>query len=208
MKPYFSPFPTMFYDSFINKQELKFVTDIFKRSKATTAALSDRVVWYDYIISDGETPEILSYNYYNSVNYHWVILLTNQIQDPQWDWPMSTRVFNKYISKKYGSVEAAYQLTSHYETVEIIADQDESNASGSLYTIGDVILRGGDVVEQTFEYKIEGVRTWTDSDAREKITAHAKEEADNEARRKIVLLKPEYLSFFVEEFNSLIVKKR
>ena len=56
MKPYFSPFPTMFYDSFINKQELKFVTDIFKRSKATTAALSDRVVWYDYIISDGETP--------------------------------------------------------------------------------------------------------------------------------------------------------
>ena len=93
----------MFYDSFINKQELKFVTDIFKRSKATTAALSDRVVWYDYIISDGETPEILSYNYYNSVNYHWVILLTNQIQDPQWDWPMSTRVFNKYISKKYGS---------------------------------------------------------------------------------------------------------
>ena len=99
-------------------------------------------------------------------------------------------------------------MTSHYETVEIIADQDESNASGSLYTIGDVILRGGDVVEQTFEYKIEGVRTWTDSDAREKITAHAKEEADNEARRKIVLLKPEYLSFFVEEFNSLIVKKR
>ena len=95
MKPYFSPFPTIFYDSFVNKEEIKFVTDIFKRSKATTAALSDRVVWYDYIISDGETPEILSYNYYNSVNYHWVILLTNQIQDPQWDWPMSTRVLLK-----------------------------------------------------------------------------------------------------------------
>ena len=57
MKPYFSPFPTIFYDSFVNKEEIKFVTDIFRRSKTTTEALSDRVIWYEYVISDGETPE-------------------------------------------------------------------------------------------------------------------------------------------------------
>ena len=99
MKPYFRPFPTMFYDSFVDTDEIKLVTDIFRRAKATAESMSDKVIWYDYIISDGESPEILSYNYYNSVNYHWVIILANQIQDPRWDWPLSTRVFDKYIIK-------------------------------------------------------------------------------------------------------------
>jgi hypothetical protein len=208
MKPYFTPFPTIFYDSFINTEEIKLVTDIFKRSKATTESIADRVVWYDYVVLDGETPESIAYNYYDSVNYHWVILLTNQIQDPQWDWPMSGKVFDKYISKKYGSIVYAKDTTSHYETIEIIAEQNINNDSGNLYKAGDVVLKAGQIVDSTFSYTASGIQTWIGDAARKLISIYDKEEADNEAKRSIVLLKPEFLAFFVEEFESLTVKKR
>jgi hypothetical protein len=57
-----------------------------------------------YFIFDnvyGETPESLAYKFYDSVERHWIILLFNDIIDPQYQWYKTGETFGKYIKEKY-----------------------------------------------------------------------------------------------------------
>ena len=99
---YFSYLPTIPYECFDGSVEYKVTTDIFKRVRATLEAKTDKTIYYNYQIPEGETPEIVAYKYYGDTRYHWVILLMNSIKNPQWDWPLNVRSFEKFITKKYG----------------------------------------------------------------------------------------------------------
>jgi hypothetical protein len=207
MQTYFNTFSTINYDSFIVNNETKVVTDIFKRVRASGVALADKSHWYTYVVPDGESPETVAYKYYGSAQYHWVLLLINKVHDPQWDWHLSAKAFDRYISKKYGSVENAKIEHSHYETIEIIADEP-IGTGGSVASINDIILPGGQIVgDDTFVdgYSL-GSKTWTEHQLRKQIFAYDKEEADNEAKRSIILLKKEVLGKFVEEFKNLVIE--
>lgn len=50
-----------------------------------------------YTIKNGETPEIISYNYYGTTDYWWIILLYNNIFDPFYDWPLSETDLEQYV---------------------------------------------------------------------------------------------------------------
>lgn len=73
--------------------------------------------YYKYTIKDEETPDDLADRIYGTSLAHWIILYANDIYDPYYDWPMSNRVFDKYIANKYGSVEWAKTNYHHYEKV-------------------------------------------------------------------------------------------
>ena len=98
-------------------------------------------------VPEGETPEIVSYKYYGAVRYHWVILLMNQIRDPQWGWPLSSSALEKYIVAKYGGTDESTQIHSHYETNEIRA-----RATDDMYVKNDIILNSGMTVNANFTY--------------------------------------------------------
>jgi len=191
MQTYFNTFSTINYDSFIVNNE--------------TIALADKTLWYTYVVPDGESPETVAYKYYGSAQYHWVLLLINKVRDPQWDWHLSAKAFDRYVSKKYGSVENAKIEHSHYETKEIITDEP-IGTGGSVASIGDIILPGGQIVGEEFDgYKL-GNKTWTTIQTRKQIFAYDKEEADNEVKRSVILLKKEVLGKFVEEFKNLVIE--
>ena len=85
---YFQKLNTIIYPDFGEVSgESKVVVDIFKRVRATIKAQTDATSYYNWTILEEQTPEALSYNYYGSPNYHWIILLMNSIRDPQWQWP-------------------------------------------------------------------------------------------------------------------------
>lgn len=73
--------------------------------------------YYVYAITDSDTPEILAEKIYGNAEAHWIILYANNIYDPYFDWPMNEKAFEKYIIKKYGSVELAKTTYHHYEKV-------------------------------------------------------------------------------------------
>lgn len=73
--------------------------------------------YYYYIIKDSDRPEILAEKLYGNPEAYWMILYANNIYDPYYDWPMEEKVFNKYIIKKYGSLEYAKTNWHHYEKV-------------------------------------------------------------------------------------------
>ena len=208
---FFKYFPTIPYDSFDDSLQHKVVTDIFRRVRSTLEARQDRSVYYKYDVKDTETPDIVSYKYYGEAQYYWVILLMNQLRDPQWGWPINQRSFERYINKKYGSVPIATQTNSHYETIEQKAITTDDN-----YTAGDVVLQGGLKVDSDFSYQYTPInsgvpgtpQTFLAADVVKEITMWDKEIVDNENKRNIVLLRRNLLGEFVNEFENLITTRR
>ena len=115
MSNYFKGFPTIQYD--INGTEpnqYKTITNIMQRYVLKESVLEDITVYYPYQVLEGERPDIVSYNYYGTTDYAYLILLVNKIKDPLFEWPLSIQQFDSYIVHKYGSVSNAMGITKYY----------------------------------------------------------------------------------------------
>lgn len=97
---YFDNFPTILY-SFDNENILT-LTQIFNRFKIVEAVKENSRTYDTYKIKDGETPDGLSQKVYGTPEYHWVILLFNDIIDPFGQWPMDEESLRQFIISKYG----------------------------------------------------------------------------------------------------------
>ena len=108
MSRYFDRFPVIDYDGVIAKNILSRVdfTDQTKKEIYST---------FQFTLEEGfERPDILSYNYYGSSQFDWMIYLTNNIVDPYYDYYRPAEDFKKYIDSKYGSVTNARVKTLFY----------------------------------------------------------------------------------------------
>lgn len=93
------------------------VTNIFFRMGVVKKVINNIASYQVYDIQEGDTPEIVAEKVYGDAGGVWLILLANNILDPQWDWPLDDTSFNQYIIEKYGSIEAALTTDHHYEKV-------------------------------------------------------------------------------------------
>lgn len=85
-------------------------------TRFTKWAVDASAVFYPYTVEEGVRPDQVAENYYGDARYSWIVLLSNKIVDPVYDWPLSQRQMEKYIVKKYGSAAAASDLILHYRT--------------------------------------------------------------------------------------------
>ena len=114
---YFANFPVIPYDS-VGNYDFKLVTNLLKRVAVRAKVKTNVVLYNTYDIKEGETPEILADKLYNDPEYHWVILLINDITDRYHQWPMSYPQFMSYIEDKYTAPNA----THHYEISQTSGD--------------------------------------------------------------------------------------
>ena len=197
----------------LDSHELKLVTDIFKRIQITLESKINKTAYYPYAIKESDTPEILAYNYYGSAEYHWLILLTNEMIDPNWDWPMNDIKFEKYLIAKYGSLAYAYSTIHHHETLELSAPSNGPYVDGNYlgWTAGDVILDGGIYCNSDFSYSVTtAVAGWDfpNIDCVKAVTLYEYEWELNEDKRKIRVVDKQYLSDVVQQFNALADESR
>lgn len=113
MTAFFNSFPKTPYISETNG-ELSLVTNIITRIKFLDKIKDIISSYYTYDMSPGETPESLAYKFYQTPQRHWIILLLNDIIDPQYDWYLESNSLGKYINKKYEAL-GALQNKSGYE---------------------------------------------------------------------------------------------
>lgn len=102
MSQFLDAFPLIRYD--IDKNpitENKTVTDIFLRVGFIREIIGNISAYTEYIIKNGETPELLAERFYGNPQAHWIILYANDIFDPHYDWPLTSFAFQRYIVKKY-----------------------------------------------------------------------------------------------------------
>ena len=119
---YFNKFPTVLYDP-DGSGNVKLMTNILKRVRVRANMAKEFALLDPYDVQDGETPEILADRHHGSPYYHWVIMLMNNVRDPQHDWPKSTRQMQLYLKGKYGSAENQ-SAVHHYEAPQSSGDTE------------------------------------------------------------------------------------
>lgn len=121
--PYFAKFPILFYSIDAGKT-VTAVSDILRRIAVKQETKENFSLFEKYTIQDGETPETVSHKFYGDSEYHWVILLMNDIIDPRYEWPLTEAQLYDYVYNKYsGSISGVKHYTIS-ETNTIVVDSD------------------------------------------------------------------------------------
>jgi hypothetical protein len=176
---YFNKFPLIYYDSVGNGQS-KVVTHLLKRVALHNKARSVTALYDTYDVRNGETPEMIAHKYYGDAEYHWVILLVNNITDRFHQWPMNTRQFLAHLAERYDNVDGVH----HYEINQVSGDTSVKINIGTSN-----IDENGDTISSATL-----------------ITNREYEESKQDTLRRIRLLDPSYLDQFVEDFERLIAE--
>lgn len=126
-----------------------------------------------YFIADYKSPEQISYELYNNPNYHWTILLLNNIIDPYHDWPMSNENLLNYSLNKYLNINA----THHYVDANgFIVDELISHDYDTGTPIPSEI-----VIVSNYDY----------------------EASLNDKKRDIIVIKPKNIKNFVNAYERI-----
>ena len=109
---YFSKFPLIPYQ--ISTQDsLKLVPDILRRIKIRDSLKAGSSLFDRYDVKENENPEDVAFKWFGSANLHWVILITNNVLDRYYDWPLNQVQFAEFLTDKYGAGNE--DAVHHYE---------------------------------------------------------------------------------------------
>jgi hypothetical protein len=211
---YFEELPNIAHTSLLpvrNKIEDRIIVkNLFKRSKLRTDVDQAITAFNYYYIEDQQRPDVLAQELYGDSELDWVILTSNNITNVRNQWPLNHDDLHSYMLEKYGSEQNILGI-HHSETVKIV---DEYNR---------VILKGGLEVDANFTFTFVGtVTSSTGSLIRinfggsnsntitpvASITNYDYEVKTNEEKRKIRILKKEYIGAFLSEHRQIMKYER
>jgi hypothetical protein len=206
---YFSNFPQIQYGG-------QTVPNIALRAKFIDSVLQNKSVFYPYTVKDGEKPEDVAFNYYDSADLVWLVLLFNQVIDPYYDWPMSSRQFTLHVNAKYESVpgagdgiQNAQSTISYYRmnpTVWYLDTASNGFVSQDTYLLDPSLFPTyvaqsqdpGVVITPDSFAQVTDPESWTP------VYAYDDEFQQNEAKRSIKLLDKRYAQQVVNQFQQVM----
>ena len=114
-----SIFPKIKYDPTGNGNPIE-IQDILTRIVTRKNVASRNVLFAKHAVTDSETPESLSLEYYGTIKHYWVNLMINKYYDRYYDWPLTERNLQKYVVKKYAVPSSIH----HYEISQESGDTE------------------------------------------------------------------------------------
>jgi hypothetical protein len=177
----------------------KILTNLMTRASVVQKLLKNPLIFYDYNIQDSDTPELIAHKYYGDINRFWLVLFGNELIDPQWNWPLSTKVFGDYVASKY----TPSQLTEVHHYEKIITKLDKGT---DITTVETIVID-----EETYNNLIESTNTYTLVTGPVTVTV-TKNIVDNfgyemhlnESKRSIKLINKKYANQIEDEFTKLM----
>ena len=168
--------------------------NFFRRYKINDDVFQYAVFFKKYTIKDGERPETLAEKIYGNQFYDWVILLTNNMVNAQYDWPRTNYEIYKMVEEEF---DDPYSEISHYEIKETIGHyQAGLHVDKTFY-------------DNTHKLNIGGsVQIKNGNEIASPITVAEYYQEENEKKREIYLLKPRYLESFVKDFKKQNLYKK
>lgn len=176
-------------------------TNLLARASIIPELLKNPSMYYSYDIQDGDTPEIIAHKYYGDSYRYWMVLLANEILDPQWGWPMSGVVFNNYLVSKYGQAFNTQATVHHYE--KTLTQFDSGTNTTTTNTVEIDLNTYNTTYQTTKSYTLPtGVVTVTIS--KSAISYYDYELNLNESKRNIQLLNSNYVNQLETELKNLM----
>ena len=177
---YFSKFPLFTYDIKGDKVR-KLLPDILRRVKLRATVKSGGMLFDKYDVKEGEKPEDIAFKWFGDPELHWVILMTNNVTDRYYGWPLNQVQFAEFLTDKYGdNVDAVH----HYEVTK---DSGRTTGQGP----------------SDYSHLVE---VNSDTDNAVSVSFREYEEREQDKKRQIQLLNKSLLGDFVAEFDRLIAE--
>lgn len=212
MANYFKFFPTTYYIQSNTSTSLDVLTNITSRFKFENSFKDNNSVFYEYEIKEGDTPEIIADKFYGSPENHWIVLNFNDIVDPQFDWPLDQRTLIRFIDEKYTSnadtangqtgVQWAKLNVKQYNKVETITNN--LNNVEKIVKITVDAETYANLSSSSTTISLQDGNTVTVDTIKETISYYDYEIAQNETKRNIKLLKPEFVSSSIDELRKVL----
>lgn len=221
MSNFFSLFPKIAYDmTRSGAANFDLVTNIFFRIAFLNTLKHNAFSYYEYIVKEGESPEIIADKYYGDPEAHWIILISNDIVDAQNDWVLHYEQFNKYIIGKYGSLAAAQLQIHHTDMIFRRTDQSgivtntsiqidttsvNANIANSLPTVPYNTTGNLPLAEPAgIQYLLPNGQVVREASFYRQTTCFDWEFDQNEQKRNIKLIRKDYYTQIMAEFAALV----
>jgi hypothetical protein len=211
MAKYFNNFPKEYYTLEDKPNGLDIVTNIISRFSLEQSFKENTSIYEKYNVQDSDTPEIIAAKMYDSSERHWIVLTMNDIVDPQFDWPLDYRTLISFIDDKYtananvsagqtGLVWAQQNTQSYYsietrtttkngEYLEKKVQVDANTYANVSVSSSNVTLNDGNQI--------------TISTTKENKSYYDYELEENENKRQIKILKPEFAYALEQELKNV-----
>lgn len=166
------------------------LTDIFDGFRVREEIFNKIKVFFEYHVSDGDSPEIVAHKLYGDMSLEWVILHFNKIHDPFFGWPLDQYSLEQHIKTKYGSLENAYKTVVEYQWIVFPKTVDDFGNHHNERII---------LVDSETYYTL-------DVKDRREITAYEYEVRENEKRKTIKVPDARYIKQLISEKQRVMQK--
>jgi len=177
---YFNEFPVIDYNLSGVNGNTKEVTDIWRRVKVRSKIANNVALFDKFDVPEGDSPETVAYKVYGSADYFWVVCLLNNVVNRYYDWPLDEYNFQQYVADKYSNPAGIH----HYEITQSSGKQTGDGPSD-------------------YSHKLE---VNSDTSGAQSVSNIEYERREQDKKRQIKLLQPNYLNNFIDEFRRLIVQ--
>ena len=158
-------------------ENYKLLPNILRRVKLRAGIRSGAFLFDKYDVRDGERPEDIAFREYGDPELHWIVLMTNNITDRYYQWPLTQPQFQEHLKDKYGA--GSEDAVHHYEITQ-------TSGPTSSRDYSHMVECNSDETNPTI------------------ISNRQYEQRKQDEYRQIRLLDKRYLTTFVNEFESLI----
>lgn len=220
---YFENFPKTIYTFDKNTINPQAVTNILARSTFLRDIKDNVNLSYEYLVRDEDNPETIAHKAYGDPYRSWIVLLFNNILDPNYDWPLKTPVLDTYIENKYNmTVQEAKSTIHHYEketkivsiyngvllneTVDVseiseyqVNPNTNALTPNPLPNIADTSIAIGSKTSSYPTYEL------TTNVYHKAVSIYTYEFEENEKKRKIRVLDPRFVQRVENEFRELML---
>jgi len=209
---YFNSLP--FLNTTDNQGNTVVLRNLLVRTQLIPQLAKNPLLFYQYSLQEGDTPEIVANKYYGDSFRYWITLYGNpNILDPQADWPLSSNQFLIYLNDKYGEVSNNNVLSytqgtiHHYEKVVTTVDSTtqttviktveiDENTYNSItpFTSTQNLVNGSNTVIGSVTYSV----------SVNAVSIYDYENQMNEAKRNVNLINSSYASEMETQFQTLV----
>lgn len=185
--------------------------NLLVRNKLLTELSKNPLLYYKYSIQESDTPELISFKYYNDQYRYWMLFLANEIMDPQGDWPLTSKQFELYINDKYGVVaDEASQTPLSYTTSNIhhyeklITTYDSASQTTVIKSVQVDLDTYNSITEKTMSSSFADGTSVTYTIGKKAVSIYDYEMQLNESKRDINIIKSNYTTAMESQFQKLM----
>jgi hypothetical protein len=186
--------------------------NILIRTKLIPELAKNPLLFYQYDIQESDTPETIAYKYYGDSYRYWMVLMANEIMDPQWEWPLTSKQFSKHLIDKYSSIAGGDNLVMTY--LNSTVHHYEKSMTTIDSNTGTTAIKTVTVDQQTYQLIQPSSTTSILSDGSKvtytvggnAVSIYDYENDLNESKRTIKLINSKYVSEMEATYSNLVKK--